>query len=854
MDVLPGTGRDLLVSREAALADLETMHGRSAGVLLTGEAGIGKSQLARAFSERLRGRAAPVGEVSALAALSTAALAALRPLLGAGPPAAQDPVEWASERLLTDLPGGLLLVDDVDALDDLSAAALHRVAHTPHRRRPPRLVLTMRSGRVLPAPMERLLTEGTLERLLVGPLDEAGVAALAEHLLSGPVHAAAARDLCGRSGGNPLLVREITLAAWEQQAWEVSDRGWRLPTAVRLPERLQPLVDARIGALPEPARRLAELLALAGPLPLPLLARMDLVGGVGHLQGAGIGRVRGGEAMLSHPLFEEALQQRTDGSTRAGWAQRLLDQAAELDLPPGPSVRLAALALSQDQQIGGARLAVAAQMALSLLDLTTARHLAEAATAAGGPGRAALIAAQARTLLGDPGGASALVALSDSDDPELRTQARLTRARLAIAGEDGPTTALELLESVAATAGTDTLRAVALMRLNHWQQATDAAEAALARAEDPAEWVDAAGIGTLLHTWGGDPGRAVALAERGLALIDDGALCGPHGSIVLAQPGCIAALLRGDGEAADRIAGYVEPSPGTPANFEGHRALRAGVLAVYRGHHDAVGVLDSAAAMLSEGDPVVDLRLWAWAFLARALLRVGDVGRAETATRRGREVAFHGQVAPQVELRVAEGWLAAARGEPELGCGMLAEVCDSQAPQVPGSAGLIAVDLARLGALDAAVPRLAEAEPRAGSPVLTAARHLLEATLRRDVPTVCERALDLQAAGLHIWAADLLAVSAPLVDGADRDMLAARAHVAAAACGGPGTPALAGTRAVLTRTQLRVAGLAARGLTNRQLGESLDMSPRTAATHLHRAYPALGVHDRAELARLFPAR
>ena len=65
----------------------------------------------------------------------------------------------------------------------------------------------------------------------------------------------------------------------------------------------------------------------------------------------------------------------------------------------------------------------------------------------------------------------------------------------------------------------------------------------------------------------------------------------------------------------------------------------------------------------------------------------------------------------------------------------------------------------------------------------------------------------------------------------------------------------AGRRAAgLTRTQLRVAGLAAQGLTNRQVGESLAMSPRTAATHLHRAYQALGVHDRAELARIFPAR
>lgn len=852
MEGLLGTGRDVLVARDGALADLDTVVARSTGALLTGEAGIGKSHLGQAFGERLRARGLPVVQVTALTALSSTPLAALRPLVGAGPAAHRDPVDWATERLVEDNPAGLLLIDDVDALDDLSAAALHRLAQTPRRRRPPRLLLTMRNGRTLPAPMERLLTDGTLEHLRVGPLPEGGVRAFAEHLLSGPVHPLAARELCERSGGNPLLARETVLAAWEQHAWVRSEDGWRLNAAVHAPERLQPLVDARVDALPAPARQLAELLAIAGPLPLQLLVRMDLVGAVGALEGAGIGRVRGEEATLAHPLFEEALQLRIDGSRRTTWTLRLLDAAAQVNLPPGPSVRLATLALSQDHALDGARLAMAAQMALSLFDLATARDLADAAAAAGGPADAALIAAQARAMLGDDAGRSALEALSDSPDPQLRAQALLTRARLAMAGEDGPSQVLELLGSVPPTARTDTMRAVALMRLNEWQQATEAADAALARTSDPVVWVDAAGIATLLHTWGGDPARAVTLAERGLAMIDDGALCGPHGSIVLAQPGCVAALLQGDAAAADRIAGYTEPVSGAPVNFEAHRALRRGVLAVYRGHHDAAGVLTSAARLLSEGDPVVDLRLWAWAFLARASLRVGDVPGAEAAVLRGREVAFHGQVAPQVELRVAEGWLAAARGEPAQGCRMLAQLCESQSSAVPGSAGLIAVDLARLGDLDGATGCLVEIEPRAGSPVLSTARQLLEAVVRVDVPAMCGRALELQAAGLHLWAADLLAVGSHRVAGPDQDLLAARAHAAAAACGGPGTPALAAVPPRLTRTQLRVAGLAAQGLTNRQVGESLEISPRTAATHLHRAYQALGVHDRAELSRLFP--
>ncbi|MGH9223682.1 MAG: helix-turn-helix domain-containing protein, partial [Acidimicrobiales bacterium] len=52
----------------------------------------------------------------------------------------------------------------------------------------------------------------------------------------------------------------------------------------------------------------------------------------------------------------------------------------------------------------------------------------------------------------------------------------------------------------------------------------------------------------------------------------------------------------------------------------------------------------------------------------------------------------------------------------------------------------------------------------------------------------------------------------------------------------------------LTETELRVAGLAAAGLTNRQIGERLFVSPRTVETHLGHAFAKLGVATRAHLA------
>jgi DNA-binding CsgD family transcriptional regulator len=58
------------------------------------------------------------------------------------------------------------------------------------------------------------------------------------------------------------------------------------------------------------------------------------------------------------------------------------------------------------------------------------------------------------------------------------------------------------------------------------------------------------------------------------------------------------------------------------------------------------------------------------------------------------------------------------------------------------------------------------------------------------------------------------------------------------------------TAAGLTAQELRVARLAADGLTNREIGAQLLISPRTVGHHLANIYPKLGITSRAELARI----
>jgi DNA-binding CsgD family transcriptional regulator len=52
----------------------------------------------------------------------------------------------------------------------------------------------------------------------------------------------------------------------------------------------------------------------------------------------------------------------------------------------------------------------------------------------------------------------------------------------------------------------------------------------------------------------------------------------------------------------------------------------------------------------------------------------------------------------------------------------------------------------------------------------------------------------------------------------------------------------------LTEQELQIANMAARGLTNREIGQRLYISPRTVSCHLYHIFPKLGITKRAELA------
>jgi DNA-binding CsgD family transcriptional regulator len=51
----------------------------------------------------------------------------------------------------------------------------------------------------------------------------------------------------------------------------------------------------------------------------------------------------------------------------------------------------------------------------------------------------------------------------------------------------------------------------------------------------------------------------------------------------------------------------------------------------------------------------------------------------------------------------------------------------------------------------------------------------------------------------------------------------------------------------LSSQELRIARLAAEGMSNREIGQQLYLSPRTVGSHLYRMFPKLGIRNRAQL-------
>ncbi|MGA5573782.1 ATP-binding protein [Streptomyces koyangensis] len=867
-----GTGKSALLERAARRAEA------GGGRVLRAAGSESESSLAHsALHQLLR----PVrGEV---AALPERQRAALRDVLGEGPATSPGAglllVGVAVLSLLSGLGERgrpvLVVLDDAQWCDRASLAVLSFVAGRLEGE-PVRLLIGARDGGHLPGFDRQVPT------LTLGPLDEAASHRLLDLRPDRPAGHTRARIL-DQAGGNPLALWELARTDTAPEA------GAGLPPAGPLPltARLEQLFAARLTGVPAATGRALLLLAAmdSADSATVLPAGLPPAGAAvwAPAERAGLVRSAGGEVRFRHPLVRSAVYQAASPGDRRA-AHRVLAGLLR-DEPdrrawhlaaasPGPDAAVSAeLERTADRARRRGGHAAAAQAlrraaALAPRREESARLLVEASAAA--------------VFTGEPAWVEELVAAARArtDDPALLASAAVQAGRLAVltarhtpvfaqlADEAGrwaatrPGAALELVADAAVVrfySGEDAQRRRVQELLRHlpddgpyagthgWARAVADPYAdrdrlvgllprltAEAEAGARPERLTAVGIMAWLldetpravrafdealgrrEAWGELPeglGGAVAWAyvERGrwdqaraacARVLAAGRAAGfDHAVACAAAVDATVLALQGDTAAArvraEEALGLVDPLESRSVAVYARRALGAAA-AADGAHESAYGHL--RRVFTADGAPVhYHASYPALAELAAAAVRCGRHAEAAAVVERA-AAALAGDASPRLAALIsrARGLLAdPEEAEPHF----RAALADPVREYWPFEHAQTLLDLAEW---------------------LRRRRRIAEA--RGPLTEALET---FRRLGAHPWA----------------ERARAEARAAGLDAGGTAPDALA----ELSPQQRQIVRLAAGGLTNREIGERLFLSPRTVGSHLYRSFPKLGVTARSQL-------
>jgi DNA-binding CsgD family transcriptional regulator len=800
-------------------------------------------------------------------------------------------------RLLTGSKPVLLAIDDAQWLDESSTAIL---AYAVRRLvdRPLGLITSVRSepvdgGRLeLPAavPVDRT------DRVRVGPMPLAALHRLFQLRLGRSFPRLVLVRIEAVSGGNPLYALEIARALTDGDI--PTDPHARLP----VPDSLGSLMAGRISALPTATR---ETMLLAAAAPVPTLedlerARPGAEAALGPAISDGVVVLDRGTVRFRHPLFAQtvlglaqpaelrrahaalaaATTSRDARARHLGLAAEVPDESVARTLVEaaagargrGATIDAAALYLEAgrqtpaervDRRLERARLA-AECLFVDLSEMVQADRILETAVAAAppGPGHAEALSLRAivRYYHGRVPDAITIgeQALEEAgDDPLLRAKVlgRIAFVVMQLDLERGMTIveeAVALLERHDGAVDPDLLanaillRAVAELGLVRPIRRSDIDRGLRLITPNGRSWeregADGSAFGLARIT--DDLDRAIALTRQ---LID--AKSGPGGDdpFNLVQLSGLL-LFHGDWPEARRVA---------EAALEGYE--REGI-----DLHPAWGLRGVALVAAHQGR-LDEARGWADEGLRYATDR-GDVVIA----------AFHRHILGFVALSIGE-WADADRQLSEA-----AALAASVAVRHPGrfkvagdqvEAALALGDVERAAGIVAALAEAGRIAPTPwvlavgarSSALLAAARADLDeagaeferALIEHDrLPMPFERARTLLAKGqLHRrrkekrLADETLRAALAIFEDLGATVWADRARRELGRIGlRPRAPD------ELTETERRVAELAARGLSSRQIAEQAFLAPKTVGNVLGRVYQKLGIHSRAELGAWISSR
>jgi DNA-binding CsgD family transcriptional regulator len=864
-----------LVGRRSELEVLSAVlaDNGAGGVVLAGEAGIGKTRLAREALARAEAAGWEVEWLAATRAAASIPFGAVSHLL---PPTERlgddrlDTLRRTAELLAERSRGRPLLlgVDDAHLLDDASAALVHQLAF----RGLAVVVATVRTGEPAPDPVIALWKDGLARRLDLSALPPSATAELLERSLGGAVDGVTRREVLRVTGGNPLYLRELVLGGLESGALRQVDKVWRWRGTLVGVTRLAELVQARLSTLHETAR-VAELVAWGEPLGVGVLERLVGKNAIQAAEDGGLLVVeRSGRrtlARLAHPLYGEVLRAVLPLSRARAVAERLAaDFGAGALRRRDDLLRVGAWQLEAGVATNPDLLLQAATQATARFDQELTERLARAAVDAGGGPTAVRVLAETLEWQGRHAEA---VAVMDGEPPAQgaeRARWASIRAGNLYWGLERTAEAEEVLQqaALAEEGGEEAVAMLAWILLfdGRLPEAVAVAGRVLDRPEVPPQalvWAATAAVPALGSL--GRLGEALAVADRGLAVAEIHPQDLPWGETQLNLVRCQVLLGAGRLAEASAIAeaGYQTAVADRSSERTGGWAGFRGLVAKAEGRvATAEAWLREAVALLDEQDPYRFMR-WCLAELASVAALAGDqeaaVGWLDRADARAGEANRYFD--PWVELDKA--WVAAAAGETTRAVDLATRAADTARASKQFTLEAAALyDVARLGAPAGVRQRLEELVGLLEGRLAALLASSAVALTAEDGAALDRVGAAFEDLGALLLAAEAKAAAARAHRSAGRDASAnasqERAAALAAACQGARTPGLGPAMpvSVLTPREREVAMLAAAQASSREIATRLHLSVRTVDNYLGRVYAKLGVSSRARLATLLEVR
>ncbi len=853
---------------------------RPAGMIVVGPAGVGKTRLVGRL-----GSQDPTDTIRILATRATAmvpfgAIAQIGTDLT--PECFEDPVAWYSAVTAAVAAHGderpLVIVDDAHLLDAGSAGlVLHLAVQAAAI-----VVATVRRGEPCPEPITALWRDDLARRLDLQPFSTGEVAEQVTALLGGPVGSHTVELFADSCGGNPLFIEELLHSALEDGTLEVVDGLWQWSGSISGTPRLVDAVEARTGRLDPQQRMAVATIALGEPLAVRVAESLIGLERLAEVERLGLvttwATPTGTMCGCTHPLYGEVALAEVGYFERRRLSGELADWLAKIgDDCDDDRLRVTRHRLEAGRDVPVAELADAAIAAVDAFDLDLGKRLAEAALAKGPQARAMLALARSLVGTGDAVAAEKVLAEAEGEVFPCGSPALLERyvdtrfnATYMQLGDGEATLAwLERFAAAADDAGLDEPDVTAVHDLAVAYRARILVHegdlcAVLREAGPVRARPDAPPLARLhaLQTTGEalayqgltraarhihDDLRALAATGRREVVI--GAMWANMQEVLcLSQEGRLV-----------EAAAIVEPAV---------RALRTD-------DQEARGLVNVVlgAVRIGQGKPVSAKRplldaieayrdfdaggggAWAFALLAQAEAMLGDGAAAEEARHRSR-ARHRGATGLRGELdfALADAGVAIAGGRVTEATDILLDAAD----------GFDEAAMFRVRALHLAVTLGADPHPIVGRLTELAAATECElsgicaayvrALVSGDGPALERVAEQFAELGMMLRAAEAAAsaVGVYRFDGVRSGVrrASARARVLSEACEGASTPLLGALQEPvgLSKREREVAGLVARGLSNREIADALSLSVRTVESHVYQVFAKLGVSQRTDVA------